>query len=114
MSKKRRASDHIKFVDEVTALHGFKFFERLRLEVRECGYCGYDSIGAAGLMRWPEDDGEGDEDTPAQARYRALETEILARTFRIAGEALRAAFVLAATEITERERKRQRGRKRES
>jgi hypothetical protein len=69
---------------------------------QEYGELSY-ALEQTGIMQWPDKDSF--EETPAQLRHQELEDEILDRTFRIAEDAIITAFLTAANDVIERERR---------
>lgn len=66
----------------------------------------YDAFTASHVLEWPDDD---EDDTPDQARYAEIETEILNRTFAAVKDAVADAFLVAARDVIGRERERRKG-----
>jgi hypothetical protein len=88
----------------VTQRHGLifaKLFLAESLQTEEP----FEAFGLTGVIEWPDDE---DDDTPAKVRYDDLQGEILRRTFDAVQTALCDAFVRIATDVIERERRRQR------
>lgn len=67
-----------------------------------------DAFAATGLMQWP--DANSFEETPAQARYIAIEKEIYRRMQQCLRSAVMEAFTRAATEVLNREHEAQRNK----
>lgn len=90
--------------EEVTNRHGAIFMQCLLHEATRGGVF-YNAYALAGLVEWPD---EQSDYTPAKRRYESIEEEILRRTlFEVEGK-IAEAFVAAAREVIERERRRQR------
>jgi len=87
-------------VPRVTDKHGERFARKWR--EMQTGEMRSEAFGKADVMEWPD----GEELTPAQERFQAIEDEILDRTFDAAMPAIAEAFVIAARAILVRERRR--------
>ena len=61
-----------------------------------------DALAETGIIEWPDPE---EDDPPAQARYEAMEREILKRTWEAAYPVARAAFLRAAKDVLAPERK---------
>ena len=106
MSKTRRDGppDQLRLAPHVTQRHGLifaKLFLAESLQTEEP----FEAFGLTGVIEWPDDEEDG---TPAKVRYEDLQGEILRRTFSAAEAPIAAAFVRVATDVIERERRRQR------
>lgn len=89
----------IESVATVTALHGDAFAEELSQRAWDTGVV-WEACDEAGVIIWPEDD------TYAQERYQVLQDDICERAMQTAKPAISKAFVTAAKEVLDRERRR--------
>lgn len=112
MSKKRQSEDAVPSVwiaDAVRPHHANTFVEEWFRHSRESGAM-WEAFAATALMHWPSEDdrlpGEPIRQTPAQARYGAIEDEILQRMVNDLRPAVMEAFTRAATAVLDRERNR--------
>ena len=87
----------------VRSHHGNTFTEELFAALWSTG-TPYDSFAETHLIGWPDDETRSDL-AEAQQRYRVIETEIIRRTFEAVERRLADAFVEAATEVLNRERR---------
>jgi len=107
MSKKRHDAfpDRLRLAPHVTQRHGqifAKLFLAESLQTEEP----IEAFGLTNVIEWPDHE---EDNTPAKMRYEDLQGEILRRTFDAVQKALCEAFVRIATDVIERERRRQRG-----
>lgn len=85
----------------VTTEHGGIFADEWLAQVRSGGEM-FDAFAKSGVIEWPD---AGQDGTKAQERYDELATEILERTCDDLREAVVKAFLNAARDVIERERR---------
>jgi|ERR1044071_1700569 hypothetical protein len=67
----------------------------------------WEAFGETHLMTWPDNAGECGKESPEEARYHDIEDEILELMLEELAPAITEVFTRTATEVLERERKRQ-------
>lgn len=103
MSKKRHPP-YLRIAPAVRPHHGNTFFEELIRLSRASGAL-WEAFGETHLMVWPANAGQGGKETPEEAGYKSIEEEIMEKTLDALRTPVIEAFVRAATEVLDRERR---------
>jgi hypothetical protein len=97
---------HLWIAAAVRPHHAHTFIEEWIRHSWETGTL-WEAFGETHLMTWPDNAGQGGQASPEEERYHDIEDEILELMLEELAPAITEAFTRTATEVLERERKRQ-------